>query len=81
MTDAGIEEIYALAEAALRNGQRYFRVHIFPFRMTEVNMNKHKKSKWYSFWQNLKEGYDIFETEKRPPNAMVKNKRYVFENT
>ncbi|SVD61889.1 uncharacterized protein METZ01_LOCUS414743, partial [marine metagenome] len=34
MTDAGIEEIYSLCDAALTNGQRFFRVHAFPFRMT-----------------------------------------------
>ncbi|MBC8231649.1 hypothetical protein H8E77_19030 [bacterium] len=45
MTDAKIEEIYALADAALRNGQKFFRVHCFPFRMTEEKMTKHKKSK------------------------------------
>jgi murein L,D-transpeptidase YafK len=35
MTNDGIDEIYALVEAALRNGQREVPVHIFPFRMTE----------------------------------------------
>ena len=80
MTDKQIEEIYALADAALRNGQSFFRVHIFPFRMTMKNMEKYKKSKWYSFWKNLKEGYDFFENNDNiPPNVEVKNKRYVFE--
>src|SRR4030042_1777164 len=41
MTDAGIEEIYALADGALRNGQKSFKVHIFPFRMTDENMSKY----------------------------------------
>ena len=79
MTDAKIEEIYALADAAFRNEQQFFRVHCFPFRMTEENMKKHKKSKWYSFWNNLKEGYDFFENNGRPPNVLVRNKLYVFE--
>ena len=79
MTDAKIEEIYALADAALRNGQSFFRVHIFPFRMTGNNMEKHKHSRWHDFWKNLKEGYDIFETEKIPPNVIVRNKRYAFD--
>ena len=81
MTDKNIEEIYTLADASLRNGQSFFRVHIFPFRMTAENMNKYTKSTWYSFWKNLKEGYDLFEAAKRPPNVLVRNKRYVFENT
>ena len=79
MTDEKIEEIYALSDLALRNGQRFFRVHIFPFKMTEENMKKHKDSKWYPFWQNLKGGYDFFEKEKVAPNVEVKNGQYVFE--
>ena len=80
MTDKGIEEIFALADASLRNGQRFFRVHIFPFRMTDKNMNEHKYSEWYKFWENLKEGYDFFEKNgHNPPNVEVRNKRYVFE--
>jgi len=79
MTDARIEEIYALADGALRNGQKFFRVHCFPFRMTDENMAKHSRSEWLPFWKNLKRGYDIFEQTKRPPNVLVKNKVYVFE--
>ena len=80
MRDEGIEEIFTLADAALRNGQPFFRVHIFPFRMTEENMRKHVNSEWYGFWENLKEGYDFFEEGgHNPPNVEVKNKQYVFE--
>ena len=79
MTDKNIEEIYALADAALRNGQKFFRVHIFPFRMTDKNMKASHRSKWFSFWDNLKEGYDFFEKYRKPPNVLVKNKRYLFE--
>lgn len=78
MTDARIEQIYALAEAALRGGQAFFRVHSFPFRMTAKNMSKHANAKHSAFWSNLKEGYDLFEAEKRPPNVEVENRRYVF---
>ena len=78
MTDARIEEIYSLCDAALMNEQRFFRVHCFPFRMTEANMKKYQKSKWIKEWQNLKAGYDWFEKTKRPPNVKVKRKRYTF---
>ncbi|MBU1632674.1 MAG: murein L,D-transpeptidase [Nanoarchaeota archaeon] len=78
MTDEGIEEIYTLADAALRRGQKSFDVHIFPFRMTERNMRKHRDSKWLDFWENLKKGYDIFEGGRLPPNVKVRDKRYVF---
>lgn len=78
MTDAKIEEIYALAQAALNNGQRYFRVHAFPFRMSGINMARYRDHRWYAFWQNLKQGYDHFEQHKRPPNVTVHQGRYVF---
>lgn len=80
MTDKAIEEIYALADGALRNGQRFFRVHIFPFRMTDRNMRICERSTWYDFWENLKEGYDFFvENGHTPPNVVVRNGRYAFE--
>ena len=80
MTDEKIEEIYTLADAALGNGQSFFRVHAFPFKMTNKNMKKHRKSEWYSFWTNLKEGYEYFEHHGNlPPNVEVRNKKYVFE--
>jgi murein L,D-transpeptidase YafK len=79
MTDPKIEEIYCLADAALRNGQKFFRVHCFPFRMTTENMKKHSKSEWISFWENLKIGYDSFEETKQPPHVRVRNKKYIFE--
>jgi murein L,D-transpeptidase YafK len=79
MTDAGIEEIYALADASLRNGQQFFRVHAFPFRMTEENIEKYSKSEWIEFWKNLKEGYDFFEKNHIPPNVQLRGKRYIFE--
>lgn len=81
MTDSKIEEIYALTDAALRNGQKFFRVHCFPFRMTQENMEMYSESKWTSFWENLKEGYDAFEKTNQPPNVEVRNSMYVFEQT
>lgn len=80
MTDERIEEIYALADAALRGGQPFFRVHIFPFRMTDENLRIHGKSRWSSFWTNLRQGHDWFETEGRPPNVVVREDRYAFES-
>ncbi len=79
MTDPVIEEIFALADAAFRNGQRFFRVHIFPFRMTADAMARHSGDRWHSFWENLRTGYDVFETTGRPPNVRVRRGRYAFE--
>ena len=80
MTDVRIEEIYTLVAAALEDGQKYFRVHAFPFRMTDSRMNKEfkRKGKWLDFWGNLKEGYDYFEMMKLPPNISVKDGKYAF---
>lgn len=81
MTDPIIEEIYALADAALRNGQSFFRVHIFPFIMTEDNLRDHRESPWLEYWRNLQEGYLSFERTKIPPNVKVRGRRYIFEES
>jgi murein L,D-transpeptidase YafK len=78
MTDAKIEEIYTLCAAAHEGGQPYFRVHMFPFRMTEARMNQASGNKWEDFWKNLREGYDWFETHHTPPEVTVGDKRYKF---
>ena len=81
MTDSAIEELYALADAAMTHGQPFFRVHIFPFRMNKTNMRTHRESRWYSFRSNLKKGYDYLQTGHRiPPNVEVRGGEYVFEN-
>ncbi len=76
MTDALIEEIYALAREQYSNGQESFPVHAYPFRMTEANMARYKGHQWYSFWQSLKEGYDAFETTRQVPTVTVCEKKY-----
>jgi len=78
MTDPLIEEIYSLCEAALNGGQAFFRVHLFPFRMTQANLTKNAGHRWAEFWVNLKEGYDFFETRGIPPEATVAGDRYQF---
>ena len=80
MGENNIEEIYALADAAFRNGQRFFRVHVFPFRMTQAKLAELRDSPWYPFWSNLREGYVFFERKKLPPNVKVRSGRYVFED-
>lgn len=79
MTDDGIEEIYTLLESALKSGQPFVRVHVFPFPMTDENLALHQDNQNYGFWKNLKTGWDWFEKEGTPPNVNVKNKVYIFE--
>jgi murein L,D-transpeptidase YafK len=78
MTNPVIETIYALADAAFRNGQRILPIHIFPFRMTGENLSRHTPSDWLPFWRNLKEGYDAFEKRRVPPVATVREGVYSF---
>lgn len=79
MTDRVMEEIYVLADAALGHGQPFFRVHIFPFRMTEGNLRRYRGSRWYGFWRNLKKGHDWFTAHRyRPPDVTMRDGRYEF---
>ena len=77
MTDALIEEIYALAREAFIGGADNFQVHAFPFRMTEANMARHRAHPDFAFWQTLREGYDHFEAARVPPAVAVCQRRYV----
>ena len=77
MTDAVVEEIFALAREALQNGQSEIQLQAYPFRMTKANLEAHKDDEWYDFWKNLKEGYDYFEISRLPPTVAVCEKRYL----
>lgn len=79
MTNAAIDEIYSLAVAAFKNGQPFFRVHAFPFRLTEQKLRRYQRHRWYDFWLNLKTGYELFEHYRQPPNVEVENGRYRFD--
>lgn len=77
MTDLGIEEIYGLVDQALGSGQSQIPIHIFPFIMEESNMQKYKDSDYYTFWQELKPAYDVFQSQRRIPNISVQGRKYV----
>jgi len=77
MTDALMEEIYALVRESFNGGQSSIQVHAFPFRMTEANMARHAGHKWSGFWGTLKEGYDHFEQTRVPPTVAVCARKYV----
>lgn len=78
MTDAFISEIYALAEAALLNGQKSFQVQSFPFRMTSAQLAAVKGHRWEEFWANLKQGHDAFVATGNPAPVFACNGRYEF---
>ena len=69
MTDAGVDEIYAIVEAALRAGQDGVGVAIYPFELTATALATEGDSQWLGFWRNLKTGYDAFEATRVPPKV------------
>ena len=79
MTDEKIEEIYTLCDAAHHGGQPFFRVHIFPFRMTPERMQRATGDPHEPFWNNLREGYDLFEKTRIPPEVTVVDGNYRFK--
>lgn len=80
MTNPVIGEIYGLANAAIKNGQRHVPVHVFPFRMTDEALSRHASSPWHGFWSTLQEGYTSFERTKRPPRVSVCEGQYRVED-
>lgn len=81
MTDAYMSEIYAFVRDALQNGQTQVAVSIYPFRMTDENMQRHRHAYFHPFWQQLKPGYDYFERFHQPPPVTVRDGRYVLSTT
>ena len=79
MTDEQIQEIYALARDSFFAGQKSFQFDAFPFRMTALNMAKHRNNPNFAFWKMLKEGYDNFEATRQAPQVAVCEQRYLFD--
>ncbi|HLK81731.1 MAG TPA: murein L,D-transpeptidase family protein [Xanthobacteraceae bacterium] len=79
MTDEQIQEIYALGRDSFLGGQKSFQVQAYPFRMTPLNMARHRNSPHMAFWRMIKEGYDHFEVTRAEPHVDVCEKRYVFD--
>jgi len=79
MTDEQIGEIYALARESFFGGQRAFQLQAYPFRMTPINMAKHRNNPNMPFWKMIKEGYDHFEVTRQEPKVDFCEKKYVFD--
>ena len=79
MTDEQMAEIYALAREAFFGGQASFQLQAYPFRMTPLNLARHRNSPHMAFWRMLKEGHDHFEVTHLQPRIVVCEKRYIFE--
>lgn len=81
MGDQAIEEIFTITEKALKMGKRKMPIHIFPFRMSEENMQEATQlyPQYMAQWRELKKGYDYFETHRNPPKIKVKNGEYLIQ--
>ena len=79
MTDEQIAEIYSLGRESFFGGQRAFQFQAYPFRMTPVNMAKHRNNPNMPFWKMIKEGYDHFEVTQQEPKVDFCEKKYVFD--
>src|SRR5262249_45116763 len=78
MTDEQIAEIYALARESFFGGQKSFQIQAYPFRMTPLNMARHRNSPHVAFWKMIKQGYDAFRVPPLGPKVDVCERRYVF---
>ena len=79
MTDEQIAEIYSLGRESFFGGQRAFQFQAYPFRMTPINMAKHRNNPNMPFWKMIKEGYDHFEVTRQEPKVDFCEKKYVFD--
>ena len=79
MTDEQIGEIYSLARESFLGGQHAFQIQAYPFRMTALNMARHRTNPNMAFWKMLKEGNDHFEATHLEPKIDVCNRHYVFD--
>ena len=79
MTDEQIAEIYSLGRESFFGGQKAFQLQAYPFKMTPLNMAKHRNNPNMPFWKMIKEGYDHFEVTRQEPKVDFCEKKYVFD--
>jgi murein L,D-transpeptidase YafK len=85
ITDDGIKEVYWLGVLARQSGQKLIPIWIFPCRLSDGGFRalaeKHRQEReLVVFWGNLKEGFDLFEKERRVPTISVSSDgRYHFQ--
>src|SRR6202789_1222793 len=79
MTDEQIAEIYSLGRESFFGSQRAFQFQAYPFKMTPVNMARHRNNPNMPFWKMIKEGYDHFEVTRQEPKVDFCEKKYVFD--
>lgn len=75
ITDDKIREVYVLAVEARNAGQQVIPIHLFPARLNKEKLEALKKEypdkATQVLWDNLKEGYDKFESNKLVPEVSI----------
>lgn len=81
LTDEKIKEVYILAVEARNSGQNEIPVHIFPFKVTDTNLNNHLVAfpQHKVFWTNLQQGYAYFEKYRQVPKVTELKNTYQFK--
>jgi hypothetical protein len=78
MTDERVEELWTMA-SAVHHGEERVHVHIFPARDLAGLLREPGHEDQRAFWENLKEGYDLFERTRRLPHVDADwHARYLF---
>lgn len=77
LTNEKMKELYWLAVLAHDNGQQNIPIHIFPYKFKNMKFHqleiaKHASdAKLLNFWDNLRQGYDFFESTRTLPTIQV----------
>ena len=81
ITDDKMKELYVLAVEARNEGLDQIPVHIFPFKITDINLDRYLTQfpQHRSFWTNLQWVYNYFEKHKQVPKITVLNNSYQFK--
>jgi murein L,D-transpeptidase YafK len=75
--DAPMQDLFAAVRDALHAGQKSVQLHVYPFRMSAINMLVNQDNQHDDFWHQLKQGYDKFDLTRQELNVTVVNKRYI----
>jgi murein L,D-transpeptidase YafK len=78
ITDESVDQVYAVVEAALQQGQPAVDVHAFPFELSASAVAAAVSSPWYRFWLNLQQGFLLFARTGRTPAVAARDGVYVF---
>ena len=74
-----VQELFNAVRESFKAGQQRVQLQILPFRMTDAHIkdHQHDQDANWSFWQELKVGYDRFETTHRELDVSVINGKYI----